>query len=177
MTPAKPSSGTEETATAGTCTASSAAASPSTPEIGGSTISPSTRERLAKATASAIASAPSGGVEWTISSYPCAAVTETIPRWMESSTSALRSLWISPIRNERRIASARARRLGRKRSAAIAASIRSRVWALTLGDLLSTRETVRIETPAAAATSSMVGSPWRAGSGWLGTFAAVIAAF
>ena len=37
-------------------------------------------------------------------------------------------------------------------------SIRSRVSALTLGERLSTRDTVRIETPVASATSWIVAS-------------------
>jgi hypothetical protein len=103
-------------------------------------------------------------------------VTEMIPRWMESSTSALRSLWISPIRSERRIASARARRLGRKVERGDGRLDPLAGLGVDLGRLVEHARD-RADRKAAAATSSMVGSPWRAGSGWLGTFAAVIAAF
>src|SRR3546814_6071731 len=56
---------------------------------------------------------------------------------------------------ERCPARLRADALGRYCSRATASSTRSRVSSRTFGSLLSTRETVFIDTPAAAATSSI----------------------
>src|SRR5215468_7942723 len=58
---------------------------------------------------------------------------------------------------ERLVARLRAEASGRYLSASIAASTRWRIDSRTFGSLLSTRETVLVDVPAARATSSMVG--------------------
>ncbi|KTR95317.1 hypothetical protein NS220_06475 [Microbacterium testaceum] len=63
-----------------------------------------------------------------------------------------------------RDASTRAAALGRKPSAAMAASTASRLAGLTLAAPVSTRDTVGTDTPARAATSAIVAGFVREGS-------------